>query len=80
MVFFVLFSCVRFQGTTKEVFVANAIQLALVHFQLFTHHHASKAIKVVAKYCNNMGIPFSLGFSTLNPTFLYESTCFYFDL
>jgi hypothetical protein len=53
-----LFSCVRFRGTTKEAFVANAIRLALEHHQLFIHHHAVKAIEA-AKYCTNMGIPFS---------------------
>jgi hypothetical protein len=53
-----LFSCVRLRGTTKEVFVANAIRLALEHHQLFTHHHAAKAIKA-AKYCTNMAIPSS---------------------
>jgi hypothetical protein len=54
-----LFSCVRLCGTTKEVFVANAIRLALEHHQLFFDHHATKAIEVVAKYCTSMGIPFS---------------------
>jgi hypothetical protein len=58
-----LFSCVRLQGTTKEAFVANAIRLALEHCQLFTHHHATKAIEVIAKYRTNMGIPFSLSSS-----------------
>jgi hypothetical protein len=54
-----LFSCVRLRGTTKEVFVANAIQLALEHRQLFTHHHATKAVEAATKYRTNMGIPFS---------------------
>jgi hypothetical protein len=54
-----LFSCVRLWGTTKEAFVANAIQLALEHCQLFIHHHATKVIEVVTKYHTNMGIPFS---------------------
>jgi hypothetical protein len=56
---FILFSCVRFRSTTKEAFVANAIRLALEHCQLFTHHHAAKAVKVVANYRTNMGIPSS---------------------
>jgi hypothetical protein len=47
---------VRLQGTTKEAFVANAIQLALEHHQLFTHHHATKAIEVATKYHTNMDI------------------------
>jgi hypothetical protein len=54
-----LFSCVRLQGTTKEAFVANAIQLALEHRQLFTHHHATIAIEAATKCCTNMGIPSS---------------------
>jgi hypothetical protein len=54
---FCLFSYVRLQGTTKEAFVANVIQLALEHHQLFTHHHATKVVKVAAKYRTNMGIP-----------------------
>jgi hypothetical protein len=54
-----LFSCVRLQGTTKEAFVANAIRFALEHRQLFTHHHATKAIEAIAKYRTNMGIPSS---------------------
>jgi len=58
-----LFFCVRVQGTTKDVFVANVIQLALEHCQLFTHHHATKVIEVAAKYCTNMGIPCSSSFS-----------------
>jgi hypothetical protein len=53
------FSCVRFWGTTKEAFVANAIELALEHRQLFTHHHLAKAIEAAAKYCISMGIPSS---------------------
>jgi hypothetical protein len=52
-----LFFCVRLWGTTKEAFVANAIQLVLKHCQLFTHHHATKAIEVTTKYCTYMGIP-----------------------
>jgi hypothetical protein len=54
-----LFSCVRLRSTTKEAFVANAIRLALEHHQLFTHHHAAKAIEAVAKYRTNMGILFN---------------------
>jgi hypothetical protein len=54
-----LFSYVRLQRTTKEVFVANAIQLVLEHRQLFIYHHAAKVVKVAAKYCTNMGIPSS---------------------
>jgi hypothetical protein len=54
-----LFFCVKLQGTTKEAFVANVIQLALEHHQLFTHHHATKVVEVVAKYYTNMGIPSS---------------------
>jgi hypothetical protein len=45
-----LFFCVKFQGTTKKAFVANAIQFALEHHQLFTHYHATKVIEVAAKY------------------------------
>jgi len=52
-----LFSCVRLRGTTKEAFVANAMRLPLEHRQLFTHHHATKAIEAAAKYCTNMSIP-----------------------
>jgi hypothetical protein len=52
-----LFSHVRLWGTTKEDFIANAIRLVLEHHQLFTHHHAAKAIETVAKYYTNMGIP-----------------------
>jgi hypothetical protein len=54
-----LFSCVRLQGTTKEAFVANAIQLALEHHQQFTHYHATKVVDVVTKYRISMGIPFN---------------------
>jgi hypothetical protein len=50
-----LFFRVRHWDTTKEAFVANAIRLTLEHHQLFIHH-GTKAIKVVAKYCTNMGI------------------------
>jgi hypothetical protein len=56
---FFLFSCVRLKGTTKEAFVVNPIQLVLEHCQLFTHHHATKAIEVTTKYRTNMGIPSS---------------------
>jgi hypothetical protein len=45
-------------GHNKEVFVADVIQLALEHRQLFTHHHATKVVEVVAKYQTNMGIVF----------------------
>jgi hypothetical protein len=54
-----LFSCVKLQGTTKEAFVANAIRLVLEHHQLFTHHHATKAVEAATKYHTNMGIPSS---------------------
>jgi hypothetical protein len=54
-----LFSCVRLWGTTKDAFVANAIQLALEHHQLFTHHHAKKVVEVTIKYRTSMGIPSS---------------------
>jgi len=47
MYFVFLFFCVRFQGTIKEAFVANAIRPALEHHQLFTHHHATKAVEVL---------------------------------
>jgi hypothetical protein len=52
-----LFSCVRLGGTIKEAFVANAIQLAFEHCQLFIHHHAAKVVEATAKYRTNMGIP-----------------------
>jgi hypothetical protein len=52
----ILFFCVRLRGTTKEVFVANAIQLAFEHHQLFTHHHVAKAIEITAKYHTNVDI------------------------
>ncbi len=39
---FNLFFYVRLWGTTKEAFVANAIQLALKHRELFIHHHATQ--------------------------------------
>jgi hypothetical protein len=51
-----LFSYVRLRSTTKETFVANAIRLVLEHYQLFTHHHAAKAVEATAKYRTNMGI------------------------
>jgi hypothetical protein len=51
-----LFFCVRFQGTTKEAFVEDAIQLAFEHCQLLTHHHATKVVEFAAKYRTNMGI------------------------
>jgi hypothetical protein len=41
---FFLFSCVRFQGTTKDALVANVIQLVLEHCLLFTHHHVAKVV------------------------------------
>jgi hypothetical protein len=43
--------------------VANAIRLALEHHQLFSHHHATKAVEAATKYRTNMGIPFSSFFS-----------------
>jgi len=48
-----------FGGITKEAFVAYAIRLALEHHQLFTPHHATKAIETTTKYHIIMGIPFS---------------------
>jgi hypothetical protein len=39
-----LFSCVKLWGTTNEAFVANVIQLACEHRQLFIHHHVAKTI------------------------------------
>jgi hypothetical protein len=50
------FFCVRFRCTTKEAFVEDAIQLALEHRQLFTHHHATKVVEFAVKYRTNMGI------------------------
>ncbi len=50
---------VKLRGITKEAFVAYAIQFALEHHQLFTHHHATKSIKTTTKYHTIMGIPFS---------------------
>jgi hypothetical protein len=47
------------QGTTKEAFVANAIQLVLEHHQLLTHHHVAKVVEVATKYRTSMGIPSS---------------------
>jgi hypothetical protein len=41
---------------TKEAFVANAIQLALEHCQIFIHYHATKTRESTTKYCTNMGI------------------------
>ncbi len=61
-IFIFLFFCVRFQGTTKEAFVADAIRLTLEHCQLFTPHHVAKVVEVVevvTKYRTNMGITFS---------------------
>jgi G:T-mismatch repair DNA endonuclease (very short patch repair protein) len=52
-----LFCCFRLQGTTKEDFIVDAIQLALEHHQLFIHHHVAKVVKVATKYHTNMGIP-----------------------
>jgi hypothetical protein len=54
--FVFLFFCVKFQGTTKEAFVIDAIRLALEHRQLFTHHHATKAIEIVTQHRTNMRI------------------------
>jgi hypothetical protein len=51
-----LFLYVRLWGTTNEAFVVDAIRLAFEHFQLFTHHHTTKVVEVVAKYRTNMGI------------------------
>jgi hypothetical protein len=48
--------CVRFQGTTKEAFVVDAMRLALEHCKLFIPHHAAK---VITKYLTSMGITFS---------------------
>jgi hypothetical protein len=53
---FLFIFCVRLRGTTKEAFVANAIQFTLEHHQLFTQHHAVKAIEATTKYHTNMGI------------------------
>jgi hypothetical protein len=48
---------VRFRGTTKEAFVTYAIKLVLEDCQLFSHHHATKVIKIITKYHTIMGIP-----------------------
>ncbi len=53
-----MFFCVRLQGTSKEVFVEDAIRLALEHCQLFTHHHATKVVEATIKYRTNMGITY----------------------
>jgi hypothetical protein len=58
-----LFCCVKFRGTTKEAFVANAIRFALEHRQLFIHQHVTKVLEAVTKYCTNMGIPSSSSYS-----------------
>jgi hypothetical protein len=58
-IFVFVFFCVRLQGTTKEAFVANAIQLAFEHYQQFIHHHVAKVVEATTKYRTNMGITFS---------------------
>ncbi len=50
-----LFFYVRLQGTTKEAFVVDAIQLTLEHCQLFTHQ-TTKVVEATTKYCTNMGL------------------------
>ncbi len=45
-----------FEGTTKEVFVVNAIWLALEHHQLFIPHNVAKGKEATTKYRTNMGI------------------------
>jgi hypothetical protein len=54
-----MFFCARLQGTTKEVFVANAIRFLLEHYLLFTHHHVAKVTIATTNYRTNMGIAFS---------------------
>jgi len=36
--------------------VANVVWLAIQHQQHFTHHHATKVIKIATKYQKNVGI------------------------
>jgi hypothetical protein len=36
--------------------VANVVWLAIQHQQLFTHHHATKVIKIATNYHKNVGI------------------------
>jgi len=36
--------------------VANVVWLAIQHQQLFTHHHATKVIKIVTNHQKNVGI------------------------
>jgi hypothetical protein len=54
--FFCFFALVFKAQQIKEAFVANAIQLALEHRQIFIHHHATKTIEATIKYCTNMCI------------------------
>jgi hypothetical protein len=44
------------QNTTKKAFVTNVIPFAFQYQQLFTHHHATKVVKVVTTYGKNMSI------------------------
>jgi ABC-type lipoprotein export system ATPase subunit len=48
----------RLRDSTKEAFVADAIQFTFQHQQLLTYHHATEAIKVAVTYQKNMSIVF----------------------
>jgi hypothetical protein len=43
----------RVQGTTKEEFVANAIQVEMQRHHLYITHHASKVYQVKHEIINN---------------------------
>jgi hypothetical protein len=57
--FYLFIFHVRLRGTTKEAFVAYAIQLALEHRQHLIQNHGTEVIETTTKYHTIMGIPFS---------------------
>jgi hypothetical protein len=46
----------KVQGTTKEEFVANAVQVEMQHHHLYITHHVTKVANIVATYRTKHGI------------------------
>jgi len=44
------FGVYKVQGTTKEKFVANVVQVEIQHRHLYIVHHSTKATNVTATY------------------------------
>jgi len=46
----------RVQGTTKEEFVANAVQVEMQHRHLYIIHHVARVANIAATYQTKHGI------------------------